>query len=396
MRVLAVSQLFPNVREPTEAPFNRQQLTALGQLCELEMLATIPWFPGARYLSRYSRAGRLLDVPHQEAIDGLRVQHPRYLNLPALSRWLSAATYAASLFPLVRRYRGWMDLLLATWAYPDGCAAVALGQLLRVPVVVKVHGSDLNVLPRMAGPRWQMRWALPRAARVLPVTRPLGDRATELGVRPERVIVLPNGVDTSVFCPSDRGRARTSLGRRTDEKLIVFVGLLDTIKGVTDLLDAFSAAAAKDASLALVLVGDGPRRGEYQTRVASLGQRVLFTGALPLAQVAEWMAAANIVVLPSHNEGSPNVLLEALASGRRVVATRVGGVPEIVDRGLLGELVPARDPARLAEALLREVHVPYDPDEVAAVGSRGSWHDSAARLLDILERVVARHRVGRA
>jgi glycosyltransferase involved in cell wall biosynthesis len=104
------------------------------------------------------------------------------------------------------------------------------------------------------------------------------------------------------------------------------------------------------------------------------------------------MAAADVLVLASWAEGTPNVVLEALASGRRVVASAVGGVPDLLADPALGELVPARDPAALATALVRAARAPYDPIAIAARGARGGWADSARALLGVLTDAIAERR----
>jgi teichuronic acid biosynthesis glycosyltransferase TuaC len=109
-------------------------------------------------------------------------------------------------------------------------------------------------------------------------------------------------------------------------------------------------------------------------------------GPQPLARVPEWVAAADVVTLPSWNEGMPNVVLEALASGRRVVATDVGGIPEVLSLPELGELVPKRQPTALTGALLRALEVDYDPLHITAHSGVRSWAHSARQLADVLER----------
>src|SRR6478752_6738519 len=173
MRVLVLTKIFPNRVEPTSSPFNRQQFGALARSCELEVLATIPWFPGASAFGRWSAAGRLAKVPKSERIGGLDVRHPRYAYVPKFAQGLSGPLYAASLVPEVLRYRGRVDIVLGSWAYPDGYAAVSVAELLGVPAVIKVHGSDLNVLAKRSGPRRRMRRAFARAARIVAVSRPL-------------------------------------------------------------------------------------------------------------------------------------------------------------------------------------------------------------------------------
>src|SRR5205085_7778287 len=125
---------------------------------------------------------------------------------------------------------------------------------------------------------------------------------------------------------------------------------------------------------------------EIEQRLAPLGDRATFLGPRPLAEIPQWMAACDLLTLPSHHEGTPNVLLEALACGRRVVATRVGGIPDVVHRAELGRLVPVSDAGALAEALGEVLRTPYDSAEVAGLGARGGWAESAARLLATLEK----------
>jgi glycosyltransferase involved in cell wall biosynthesis len=208
MRVLILTKIFPNRVEPLSSPFNRQQFVQLARLCEVHILATIPWFPGAKAFSPWSRAGRLLDVPKEESIDGIRVRHPRFLFVPKMLPGVSGPLYAASLATTALGYRGRIDVVLGSWAYPDGYAAVLLGEMLNVPAVIKLHGSDMNVVARLAGPRRALQWALPRAERIVAVSEPLRDMAVQLGASPGRVDVVPNGIDRTRFRPRDRAALR--------------------------------------------------------------------------------------------------------------------------------------------------------------------------------------------
>jgi glycosyltransferase involved in cell wall biosynthesis len=391
LRVLIVTREFPNATDPSFAAFNRQQFAALGRRCEVDVLATIPWFPGARLFARWSRAGNLARVPHEDLIDGLQVTHPRYLHIPCIVRPAAGALYAASLAPEILRRRGQYDVLLGSWAFPDGVGAVSLARLLDVPAVIKVHGSDMNVAARNPLVAVNLRWALPRARRVIAVSRPLGDTVAAFGVPRERIDIVPNGVDGELFRPRDRITARAELGHAADSRRwLLYVGRLEEDKGVLDLLEAFSLLARRRSDVRLAIVGDGRARAACARAAAGwLGDRVLVAGPRPLAEVPRWMAACDALVLPSWAEGTPNVVLEALACGRRVVATRVGGTPELVSGPDLGELVTPRDPAFLAEALGRAADVPYDPAVVARAGTRHGWGESARCLEDSLRAALA-------
>src|SRR5580693_6828761 len=127
MRVLILTKIFPNSVEPLSSPFNRQQFAQLARLCEVQILATIPWFPGARAAARWSTAGRLSDVPGKERINDIDVQHPRFAFVPGFPG-LSGPLYAASLLPTALQHRGRVDVVLGSWAYPDGFAAVVLAE----------------------------------------------------------------------------------------------------------------------------------------------------------------------------------------------------------------------------------------------------------------------------
>jgi len=380
LRVLAITKIFPNAAEPLSAPFNRQQFAALARRCELEVMATIPWFPGAGLVSRWSSAGKLAAVPRREEIAGIAVSHPRTLFVPRLAHVAWGPMYAASIAPAMRHYRGKVDIVLGSWAYPDGFAAVVAARLLGVPCVVKLHGSDINVIAKLPGPRWLTAWALAHAARVVAVSRALAEEVVALGVARDRVTVVMNGVDGELFRPQDRAAARAALGLPPGP-LALYVGNLKADKGVLDLAAAWRQVTRDLPDASLALVGGGPARPALQ---AALPPRATLVGPKPLAAIPTWMAACDVLVLPSHAEGTPNVVLEALACGRRVVASAVGGIPDLITSAALGALVPPRQPEALAAALTQALRTPYAADEVAELGARGGWEPSAAALHAVL------------
>jgi teichuronic acid biosynthesis glycosyltransferase TuaC len=384
VRVLAITKIFPNAAEPLSAPFNRQQFAALATRCELDVMATIPWFPGAGLLGRWSSAGKLAAVPRREDIAGIQVSHPRTLFVPRLAHGTWGPLYAASIAPAVRRYRGKVDLVLGSWAYPDGFAAVVAARMLGVPCVVKLHGSDINVMAKLALPRRLTAWSLGAAARVVAVSRALADEVEALGVPRARIAIVMNGVDAALFHPRDRAAARQELGLPAGP-LALYVGNLKPEKGVLDLARAWDLVARALPEARLAIVGGGPARPALE---AQLPAGATLFGPQPLAAIPTWLAACDVLVLPSHAEGTPNVVLEALACGRRVVASSVGGIPDLITSPTLGALVPARDPDALAAALTQALRTPYTPTEVAALGAHNGWDASAAALHAVLVAAV--------
>lgn len=386
MKVLIVTKIFPNSVEPLSAPFNRQQFSALSRLCAVEVLGSIPWFPAAAAFRRWSAAGRLSSVPAEEQVDGLRVRHPRYAFVPKVGHGIAGPLYAASLAPTVLPYRGRVDVVLGAWAYPDGFAAVVIAEMLGVPAVIKLHGSDINVVGNMPGPRRRLAWALPRASRIVAVSRGLAERAVELGAPRDRIDVVPNGIDKEAFRPRDRTEARLALGLPDDRPIVLYVGHLSREKGAHDLLEAFRGL---DGALGatLLMVGDGAGTEACRALANKLGVPARFVGAQPHETIPLWLAASDLLALPSWNEGMPNVVVEALACGRPVVATTVGGIPEVV-QGAMGTLVPPRDVPALTAALSRTLATRHDSRAISQSLDRPDWGTSASLLYASLLRAL--------
>jgi glycosyltransferase involved in cell wall biosynthesis len=393
MRVLIVTKIFPNCLEPLSSPFNRRQFGELGKLCDVEVLATIPWFPGAPVFRQHSSAGRLAKVPRHDVIDGLPVRHPRFVLLPKIGHSVAGALYAASLVPIALGLRRRVDVVLGSWAYPDGFAAVVVADLLGVPAVVKLHGSDMNVVAKLEGPRSRLAWALPRAERVVAVSRPLAEQARALGVRAERIDIVRNGIDRDTFRPRDRTEARRTLGLEPDQSIVLYVGHVTREKGAFDLVRAYENAGPRLRGSRLVLLGDGSGLEECRELARATGLNAAFAGARPHGEIARWLSACDVLALPSWNEGMPNVVLEALASGRPVVASSVGGIPDVVDARANGALVPPRNPVELGRALERVLGESYEPERISAALEVPDWPGSARALQrSLLEALANRAR----
>jgi glycosyltransferase involved in cell wall biosynthesis len=384
MRVLAITPIFPNRLEPLYGPYNRQQFRALQESCgdEVRVLCAVPYLPGASILGKPERTAKLAALPKEDTFDGLETRYLRRWYVPAVGSAVGVPLYLASLAPH-RDLWNWADVILGTWAYPDGCAAVLLAKAVGKPCVVKVHGSDVNVIAQKKVARAVLRRVLPRADALVTVSRAMGDELGKLGV--ERVFLVPNGIDRKLFGQSiERGEARRRLGLETVGPVVLFVGRIEPQKGIGELLQAFERVHRERPDVTLALVGDGVMRGEAEAAAGRFGGKLRVTGARPFAEMPLWMAACTLVCLPSWNEGTPNVLLEGLASGRPAVGTAVGGIPDVLADPGTGLLVPVRDAAALAGGLLEALARTWDPDAVRVHGPV-PWETSAAILHDVLE-----------
>jgi glycosyltransferase involved in cell wall biosynthesis len=386
MRALVISNLFPNRAEPGRGLFNQQQFEALPAEWELEVIAPLPWMarvPGAAWPEDWRR---IAAVPARETIGRITVHHPRYLVVPKIGRRLSGHSLSWSLHPLVRRLHAAsrFDVILATWAYPDVFAAVLAGRALGLPVVAKVHGSDVHVASRISWRRRAIRWALTRCAGVVAVSSSLKAELAGFGVPGERIHVVPNGIDVERFHPLDRREARARLSLPLEGRRIVFVGNLAPVKGLPVLLEA---AAAVSGDVSFSLVGDGPQRAELAALIKRLGLsgRATLVGRVPHQAIPLWMSAGDLFCLPSVSEGCPNVVVEALACGTPVVASRVGGIPELVRETTSGFLVNPGRPDELAAAIERALAGGWDPAAIRRTVEDRGWAESARRIGALLQ-----------
>lgn len=214
-----------------------------------------------------------------------------------------------------------------------------------------------------------------------------------MGAAAEKSKAVVNGCDLSVFCVQDRDEARQKLNMDPTCEAVVYIGRMDIKKGLRELVEASAILHPQRPMLHVYLVGEGPDRSLIESAIQA-SNATSYIHALPACapnDVAVWMAAADLVTLPSYMEGCPNVVLEALACGRPVVATRVGGIPEIMSDEC-GRLITPRDSVDLAHALTSVLETPWDPAAISATRGR-SWATVATELLDVFNSVASRSQV---
>jgi len=376
LRLAVVTAYFPLREQPYRGHSAYQTLLELKRWMDIEVFC-----PLASY-SSWLRPRNFVYVKPDATYTppGIRANYIEYPAVPLLSRAVNGAVCARRLLPHLRRFNP--DAILNYGVYPEGYAAVSAGTKLGVPVVVGALGSDLNRIPDRLS-EWMTRKTLRQASAVLTVSRQLRDQAIRLGALSDRTSVVGNGCDTAVFHPADRDAARNELGLDPDCTLILYVGWLVATKGLRELLEAFIRLVPSDRKLQLACIGEGALQGELKQRVLQAGieDRVRFEGACSSQQIARWLAAANVFCLPSYAEGCPNAVIEALSCGRPVVASNVGGIPDLIDSDS-GILVRPRDPKMLAEALRAALLRPWNEAAICRKFHRG-WNQVASEVYQI-------------
>lgn len=403
MRILVLSHCFPTALEPYGGIFVLEQICALRRLgIEVVPIAPTPWPPP--FLKFLPRVNKYSAILRHDTVLHFAVEHPHVLVLPhawpfACSGLFSYLACRRLIARCIRQQR--IDLIHAHTILPDGFAAILLGREFNLPVVCTVHGSDVNEYPqRSASTRHAIRWALRRVHRLTAVSRQLKSDVLQLAGE-RQVEVVPNGADADLFTASDKPTARRSLGLRQQDKVIVFVGRLTEVKAIPNLLAALQQI--QHLPLHLYLVGDGELKAQLAGQAAELGVagRCTFVGNRPHNEIPQWFSAADCFVLCSRMEGLPTVIPEAMMCGIPIVATRVGGIPDIIEDGETGLLVPPGDTAGLARAIVR---VLTDEDLQGHLGRRAaehahlefSWKANAEKTAAVYQDAISAFRTGTA
>ncbi len=290
-------------------------------------------------------------------------------------------------FTLVRRLHRKMkfDCIDAHYVYPDGLAATLLARLLKIPVIISARGTDINHFPKFRMIRPMIRWTLKQSDGLVGVCTALKDAMVEIGAQPAKVQVIGNGVDLQRFAPIDRAAARRKLGISEEGKIVVSVGSLIPRKGFQYLIPAFAKVAPRHPGLQLYLVGEGNFRRELEGVVSKSGMqgRIHLVGNRANEELALWYSAAEVSCLVSSREGWPNVLLESMACGTPVVATRVWGVPEIIVSSELGIMVE-QNTEEIANGLERALQTQWDRTTLVQHARTRTWEVVAEEVEDFL------------
>jgi glycosyltransferase involved in cell wall biosynthesis len=387
MRILTFSTLYPHAARPSHGIFVETRLRHLlaGGEVESRVVAPVPWFPSRN--PRFGEYAIHAAAPREERRHGIQVLHPRYPVVPKIGMTLAPFLLALSVKPVIERvlaeYR--FDLIDAHYFYPDGVAAVLLGRHFGKPVVITARGTDVNLIPRYRLPRAMIRWAARHTAGIITVARALKDDLVGAGVPAERIEVLRNGVDLRLFRPTDREAGRRSLG--LGRKTLLSVGGLVPRKAHDVVIRALRRLPEFD----LIIIGDGPERSALGAlaQESRVGDRVRFAGAVAQDELRQYYGAADALILASSREGWANVLLESMACGTPVVASNVGGTPEVVAAPEAGVMMAERTPEALADAV-RGLFARY-PDRGATrrYAEGFSWDATTEGQLQLFSRIVS-------
>lgn len=359
MNILVVSHLYPSSFSPVRGIFVQREIDELIEALDyrVTLLTPIPWAPRVLWWRiKWRSYGQ---EPMMTSRTRLTRYCPRYMILP---RQILRAFTGYTLYFAIRRFVEKLHciekfhVIHAHTLIPDGYAALRIGRKLGIPVVCTSHGADTNVYPSsMYRYRKLASEVVSQVDQLIAVSTALRTDLQGLATPLRPIRIIPNSVDIAKFSHDQEKRAalRHSLGIPQRAVLLAFLGSIFREKGVYELLDAFRALAQQKPDLHLILIGQGIDFPDVHNIVTSDPnlERVTLVGQILPDAVPGFLSASDIFVLPSYHEGMPCAIVEAMSCGLPIVATRVGGIPDIVQDGKTGLLINPKDSASLADAL---------------------------------------------
>lgn len=407
MKLLLLSEMFPSIGSPTAGTFVAGQAAQLARRLDITVAIPVVQPLSPRHWRERSRLSDL-SVPSDAGISPERVLYLRYPGLPWRLDTFNVHLAYHAVRRAIRRHGLKPDIIHCHPGYPTGYTGYLVARWLRVPLVMTLHGFDMNVFggadikpysndPSFASmfysptTRARLQRALLHSARVVTVSQELADKAEALGVSRQRLNVIRNGIDASQFYPRDKRLMRRQLGLPEDASLILFVGSLSYRKDPLGLLKAVRLLHHQGQKVFCVFLGQGELRKALESAVveAGLEHYVRILGSIRYAEIPLWMAACDALILPTFYESFGMVLMEALACGRPVVTTLTGAIPELLRDGEHGALIPPGDPDSLAQAISRTLEKAWDQDALVRYTRSFTWERIATELERLYSDVLA-------
>ncbi len=391
MKLLVITSVFPNNKQPALGIFVRERMFKVARHCEIKVVAPVPWFPFAGCLKKNYRPR----VEYLEIQDSIEVYHPRFFSIPYFFKFIDGLFFFLSsmvtILKLKKHFK--FDIVDSHFVYPDGFGAVLIGKLFHKPVTITLRGTIKKLL-RYPLIKFQIRYALKKATKVFAVCNDLKNVAASLGIHDGKIEVIPNGIDIEKFMPVNKLEARKELGLPADKKIMISVGGLVKRKGFHEVIALLPEIKKMFPDLMYLIVGERSVEGNYEPVLRKTVERlhlekdVLFAGHQPHDKIYKWLSASDIFCLVTSNEGWANVFLEAMACGLPVVTTRVGGNEEVVSSDDYGMLFELEDKDGMADAIIKSFQKKWNREKIINYAGKNTWDIRINHLISQFNSVI--------
>ncbi|MBL4612514.1 MAG: glycosyltransferase [Emcibacter sp.] len=375
MRVLTFTSLYPNGLHPRHGIFVKNRMDYFDRIegTSRKVIAPVQYVPLLGLLPN-SRFHQLNQIPQEEQQGDVPVYHPRYMTIPGTNIINVAdamAKAAHKILPEIYKGQENFELIDAHYLYPDGVAAFRLAKKLSKPLILTARGSDVNFWLDQPDCKDSILQAIDYAHKVICVSHALKDRLIQHGVDQDKLTVIMNGVD-NIFFQANNNRPQDNRG-----EYLLTVGNLVPLKGHAYILHAL--AELPQEKLTIIGAGELDATLRKLAEQLKISDRVSFLPHIAHKDLPAYYVGAKCTILMSSSEGMPNVVLESLACGTPVIATNVGGIPEVITENN-GILLSERTSDALTEALKAALQHNWDRPRISQDMTYLDWTETARKL----------------
>ncbi|MFX0124903.1 MAG: glycosyltransferase [Candidatus Hodarchaeota archaeon] len=395
-KILAILGAIPCYNNIYAGIFNMNQIIELSKndRYKIDVIFARPMFPklinwiGVRIKKNFFA----LDRPIKPIEGKVKIHLVPYLHLPKIGLFMLILT--TIFYIIVKKIK--FDIIHAYFLFFPGYLGIKLGNFFKKPVVATAMGDDVDFLygKSLFGKAIQpeiiekLMTTLRECNVIVAKSNYLKKRIINLGISENKVLVINNGVSKERFHFNDHSTAELNGKKKT----ILYVGNLIVEKGLVQLLEAIEILMRKKDDFSMVMIGEGPfKKGLLKLiKRLELEEWVRLEGQKNHEEIPQWINKSHVLCLPSYRggEGLPNVVLESISCGRPVVATNIGGIPEIINNSELGILVPAKDVEKLAQALEEALDREWDREKIAKSGARFYWENILPQFDELYNEVT--------
>jgi len=380
-KITLITSFFENPFYSNRAPYNGQLFQELKQSFDIQIISPIAW----TNIFTSSVKKRKQEY-YRSQWNEIPVFYPTYYFIPRIALSTNGNMYYHSIKKVFKQAQNIPDIFYTTWAYPDAYATMLLARKYGKKYILRVHGSDINDLAYRKKIRGKIQLVLKNAAVIISPSSDLKEKIVQLGVPPDKINVIYSGVDSKKFYYRERKNCERQLSLVQGKKRVLYIGNLKKAKGVLDLLEAANLMKKELDNFEILFIGKGESRHLMDRFIKNhrMHDIIRIIGPVDHHQLNPWINSCDCLCLPSYSEGLPNVLLEALACKTNIVATRVGGIPEII-KNAEQYLVEPGDPEALKNKLVQVLKGQLVPVEAAiSIRSYGQIAQDIEKIINNL------------
>lgn len=393
-KILVITLSFPTKVNQAAGVFILNQLEYLKKYYDIKVIAPYPYAPPFKFLKSH----KFSKIPFKEKMNGIEVYRPRYLMFPRNKltfKFINIILIIETFFSL-RKSKNTINSLAKRWDFdiihahgfvPDSIIAVKCKKKYNKPLAITLHGEDITKYSKMLFLKYLSKFVLKKCDKIICVSKSLKNEIYQTNLSKKQIEVIPSGYNVRRFRRIDMKKCRKLLNLSENKKIILFIGHLVERKGIVYLIRALKILSRKNKDFLCYIVGKGILEKKLKSIASELDieNKIIFVGEKSPDEIPLWTNACDILVLPSLNEGLPNVISEALACEKPVVATNVSGTPELVNKDV-GYLVRPKDINDLANKIILALNRKWNKEKLLKRAQEFSVTRSVEKLREVYKK----------